>query len=242
MALASQLMSDIGELLGRRDVRKFQDTAAFLSDNERLDNMHWSVSHQAYMDWGLHTDDVTLARPKVSPHTHPSQISTEKVRQVHSDPQLGFVNAFGYISLFPFLLQLLTPDSPKLGIILSSLTNPDLLYTPYGLRSLSATSPLYMKRNTEHDAPYWRGPIWININFLAVRSLHHYSQVAGPHQELAGKVYRELRDRVVNNVMKEYYRTGFVWEQYNDRTGEGQGCKPFTGWSALTVLMMGETY
>ena len=39
-----------------------------------------------------------------------------------------------------------------------------------------------------------------------------------------------------------YLRTGYVWEQYNDRTGEGQGCKPFTGWSALTVLMMGETF
>ena len=56
---------------------------------------------------------------------------------------------------------------------------------------------------------------------------------------VAGEVYRDLRDRVVNNVMKEYYRwifwslfkvgftlillrTGFVWEQYNDRTGEGQ--------------------
>merc|ERR1711963_568542 len=117
----------------------------------RLDAMHWSVSHQAYMDWGPHTD-----------------------------PQLGFVNALGYISLFPFILQILTPDSPKLGLLLSSLTNPDLLYTPYGLRSLSATSPMYMNRNTEHDAPYWRGPIWININFLAIRSLHHYSQVEGP--------------------------------------------------------------
>ena len=128
------------------------------------------------------------------------------------------------------------------GIILSSLTNPDLLYTPYGLRSLSKSSPLYMKKNTEHDAPYWRGPIWININFLAIRSLHHYSKVEGPHQTLAGEVYSLLREGVVGNVMKEYYRTGYVWEQYNDKTGEGQGCKPFTGWSALTVLIMGETY
>ena len=112
------------------------------------------------------------------------------MRHVNSDPQLGFVNAHGYVSLFPFLLQILSPESEKLGtisitifnfsklhssgIIINSLTNPDLLYTPYGLRSLSKNSPLYMKKNTEHDAPYWRGPIWININFLAVRALHHY--------------------------------------------------------------------
>jgi len=242
MALASQLMADIGRLLGRRDSKKYEDTAMFLSNNKHLDSMHWSVSHQAYMDWGFHTDDVTLARPKPPPHLHPSQVSMEKTRQVNSDPQLGFVNAQGYISLFPFLLQLLSPDSDKLGIIITSLTNPDLLYTPYGLRSLSKSSPLYMKKNTEHDAPYWRGPIWININFLAIRSLHHYSKVEGPHQSLAGEVYTMLRKGVVDNVMKEYYRTGFVWEQYNDKTGEGQGCKPFTGWSALTVLMMGETY
>ena len=46
MALASQLMADIGQLLGRRDTKKFADTAAFLSDNARLDAMHWSVSYQ----------------------------------------------------------------------------------------------------------------------------------------------------------------------------------------------------
>jgi len=242
MALASQLMGDIGKLLGRRDSKKYIDTAAFLSDNRHLDSMHWSVSHQAYMDWGFHTDDVTLARQKPPPNIHPSQISMEKTRQVNSDPQLGFVNAHGYISLFPFLLQLLSPESDKLGIILNSLTNPDLLFTPYGLRSLSKNSPMYMKKNTEHDAPYWRGPIWININFLAIRSLHHYSKVEGPHQNLAREVYTLLREAVVGNVMKQYYKTGYVWEQYNDVTGDGQGCKPFTGWSALTVLIMGETY
>ena len=74
MALASQLMGDIGKLLGRRDSKKYIDTAAFLSDNKHLDSMHWSVSHQAYMDWGFHTDDVTLARQKPPPNIHPSQV------------------------------------------------------------------------------------------------------------------------------------------------------------------------
>ena len=41
-----------------------------------------------------------------------------------SDPQLGFVNSYGYVSLFPFLLQILEPANPKLEIILTDLLNP----------------------------------------------------------------------------------------------------------------------
>ena len=84
---------------------------------------------------------------------------------------------------------------------------------------------------------------WINLNFLAVRALHHYAfHAKGPHSREAERVYHKLRAAVVENVAKEYRRTGYVWEQYNDETGEGQGCRPFTGWSALVVLIMGEKY
>jgi hypothetical protein len=30
----------------------------------------------------------------------------------------------------------------------------------------------------------------------------------------------------------------FLTAQYDDKTGEGKGCHPFTGWSALVVAMM----
>ena len=74
-----------------------------------------------------------------------------------------------YVSLFPLLMRLLPPASSELGAQIRHLRDPELLSTPYGLRSLARNSSLYLKHNTEHDAPYWRGPVWININFLALR-------------------------------------------------------------------------
>ena len=81
-----------------------------------------------------------------------------------------------YVSLFPLLMRLLPADSPQLAAQLHHLKAGGM-WTPFGLRSLSRSSSLYGKRNTEHDPPYWRGPIWINLNFLVLASLKHYSQV-----------------------------------------------------------------
>ncbi|QQP41020.1 Mannosyloligosaccharide glucosidase, partial [Caligus rogercresseyi] len=105
------------------------------------------------------------------------------------------------------------------------------------------SSSLYNSRNTEHDPPYWRGPIWININYLSVRALHHYAYVVpGPHAAEAARIYSKLRSNLIRNLLKEYARTGYLWEQYDDASGAGQGCRPFTGWSSLIVLIMGEKY
>jgi mannosyl-oligosaccharide glucosidase len=159
------------------------------------------------------------------------------------DPDLRLVDTtFGYVSLFPLLLRILQPDNINLGILITDIKNPELLWTKFGLRSLASTSPLYMKRNTEHDAPYWRGPIWININYLTLKSLYYYSNIDGPYQNNAKETYKALRKNLVNNILVQYNKTGFIWEQYNDKTGQGQGSRPFNGWSSLVVLMMAEIY
>jgi glycogen debranching enzyme len=74
----------------------------------------------------------------------------------------------GYISLFPFLLGLLPPDSPHLGAILDIVRDPDQLWSPYGIRSLSKQDPHFGQGEN-----YWRGPIWIQMNYLALSALHN---------------------------------------------------------------------
>lgn len=72
----------------------------------------------------------------------------------------------GYISLFPFLTGLIDPESEKLGHILNLIGDKEELWSDYGLRSLSKKDEKY---GTNEN--YWRGPIWINMNYLALKQL-----------------------------------------------------------------------
>jgi mannosyl-oligosaccharide glucosidase len=104
----------------------------------------------------------------------------------------------GYISLFPFLLGLIPPTSPHLTSILNLVTDPSELWSSYGIRSLSKSHPLFGK-----DENYWRGPIWVQMNWLALKALkERYMVEEGAERERAAEVYNELRNNVVDNVFK----------------------------------------
>jgi len=64
--------------------------------------------------------------------------------------------------------------------------DPTQLWSPHGLRSLSASDPLYQVENNPGDEPYWRGHIWVNVNYLALAALRHYSQADGPFRQVQG--------------------------------------------------------
>ncbi|XP_018495137.1 mannosyl-oligosaccharide glucosidase [Galendromus occidentalis] len=240
VALMAEVLADIGQKLELPESlhKQYREKQEVLSNNDLLNKLHWSEDAKQYSDYGLHTDDVMLVKQKSKPGEPPLPM----VRYTIKAPRKRFVNQLGYVSLFPLIMRLLDPDSPQLREILQGLDDPKTMWTDYGLRSLSQTSKLYNTRNTEHDPPYWRGNIWININFLVIRGLRHYATIDGPHKALAGSLCDRLRANVVNNVLKEYSRTGFIWENYDDFSGKGHGSHPFTGWSALVVLLMGEQY
>eukprot|EP01126_Amoeba_proteus_P000222 TRINITY_DN10074_c0_g1_i3.p1 TRINITY_DN10074_c0_g1~~TRINITY_DN10074_c0_g1_i3.p1 ORF type:complete len:794 (-),score=128.48 TRINITY_DN10074_c0_g1_i3:128-2509(-) len=144
----------------------------------------------------------------------------------------------GYVSLFPFLFGFVPADSPKLQAILDLLEDKKILSSPFGLRSLSARDKLFGK-----DENYWRGPIWVNINYLVLRSLHHhYMDVEGPYRERARSLYNQLRSNLVNNLFRVFRDQGDYFEHYSAYDGRGQGQHPFAGWTSLVVLIMAEMY
>uniref|UniRef100_A0A915DU33 mannosyl-oligosaccharide glucosidase n=1 Tax=Ditylenchus dipsaci TaxID=166011 RepID=A0A915DU33_9BILA len=238
MAMASKILRRLSENCEDMGwIAEVEEDVRLFNDLDLLDQLHWSETKQQYCDYGLHSENVRLVAVQKSPQ------KISYVRKVLKPPKLGLVeNVNGYINLFPVLLKLLPVDSPKLAAILKNLKNKEELWTPFGLRSLSFKSPYYNARNTEHDPPYWRGAIWINMNYLALDALNYYSQQSGPVKQIATELYASLKKNIVANIAVQYNKTGFFWENYNDVTGEGQGTRPFTGWTALVVNIMADDY
>ncbi|KAI0060895.1 glycoside hydrolase [Artomyces pyxidatus] len=199
MGFFSGTMREIAEFVGEEEDRAYF-TEVETAIRGNIEDLHWNEDEQMYCDVGVNDDD-------------------ESYHVCHK----------GYLSLFPFLLNLLPEDSPHLGAILDLLRDPAHLWSRYGLRSLSASHPEFGQGEN-----YWKGPIWVQMNYLALRALHtKYAAREGPHQEQARKIYTELRQNVIDS---EYQRTGYVWEQYDSTTGEGRRSHPFTGWTSLVTL------
>ncbi|VUC23532.1 unnamed protein product [Clonostachys rosea] len=158
-----------------------------------------------------------------------------------NSPKYEHVCHLGYVSLFPLLLGFMDAKHKHLPDILDLLSDTSKLWSPYGLRSLSKTDPNYGKNEN-----YWRGPIWVNINVLAILSLHKIGhedlkdgETPSEIQMRALSLGSNLRKALVTTVYDGWEATGFAWEQYSDESGEGSRSRAFTGWTADVILVMG---
>ncbi|KLU87311.1 mannosyl-oligosaccharide glucosidase [Magnaporthiopsis poae ATCC 64411] len=153
----------------------------------------------------------------------------------------------GYVSVMPLMLGLVGVNSPRLPALLDLIGDPARLWSPHGLRSLSAEDPGYGGGDD-----YWRGAVWANLNVLAALRLARLGRASASASTTSGtgekekvrirarELGAELRQRLVETVYKSWKQTGFVWEQYSDKTGEGRRSRAFTGWTACVILLMGD--
>ena len=151
MALASKVMGDLSDILKEdknppgSQCNEYTSHYETLKNNDILDQLHWSGSQ--YADYGFHTDRARLVRAEPKEPNVPPQ-SMPMIRVLDQDPTYQFINSVGYVSLFPFLLEMIEPQSEKLGKTLDQIRDRKHLWTSYGLRSLSKSSPFYNVRNT----------------------------------------------------------------------------------------------
>ncbi len=215
--------------------------------------------HSLFQDFIVPPRNDTTTTTTTSKGRNTKSKSKSKSEEAESltsitSPKPAFIRHLGYVSLFPLMLQLLPLHSSWLTGMLRALRSDEGgVWSPYGIRSLSKHDALYGR-----GEDYWRGAIWINCNYLIVSALHYYgyrapqpdqiryddptAMEAAHNAQLARELYTELRGNLIRNMVKEYRRTGYLWEQYSPTDGAGRRSHPFTGWSALIVLIMGEQY
>ncbi|CEO98596.1 Mannosyl-oligosaccharide glucosidase [Plasmodiophora brassicae] len=180
-----------------------------------LDEIHWDPLRLAYVDSFKQSATESNPHPvyQMSPH-------------------------IGYPSLLPFCLGLIPSSSPKLKYALDVIADSNGVWSQFGILSLARSDPYFGR-----DENYWRGPIWINVNYMVVAALHRYGfKELGPYADDARDLYKRLRHNLISNVVRSFEETGYLWEQYNADTGDGQRSRPFTGWTTLIVLIMAEQY
>ncbi|KAF2547023.1 hypothetical protein F2Q70_00019576 [Brassica cretica] len=159
--------------------------------------MHYDRDHKTYLDFGNHTEKVRLVIE-----------FGRGIRVTDEEPELKKVPHVGYASLFPFMSKIIPPHSEILEQQLDLISSNELVCSDYGLLSLAKTSSLYMTPNAlMNQPPCWRGPIWMNINYMILASLKHYSSVEGPYSDKARDIYVKLRNNLISNVVGEYDKT-----------------------------------
>lgn len=109
--------------------------------------------------------------------------------------------------------------------LLAALGDPRAFGSTFVVPSVAMDEPSFQAAEMRYGASplIWRGPVWININWLLVQALRR----RGLHAEAK---------RIAASTIELVRRSGFR-EHYNPHTGEGYGARSF-GWSTLVVDML----
>lgn len=99
---------------------------------------------------------------------------------------------------------------------------------PAGIRTLSPLEKMYDLRASGNPSS-WQGPIWINVNYLVFRGLVRY----GYNDEA-----RELAEKTVLLLGRDYERFGALHEYYLPENGEPVLNKGFQNWNLLVLNMI----
>ncbi|KAK5583883.1 hypothetical protein RB653_005487 [Dictyostelium firmibasis] len=152
---------------------------------------------------------------------------------IHKNGSKEFLRTYGYMNYFPMLLGVLDVDSSMISPLLTTIKDVNGIWSRWGIRSMSVKD-----KNFGTHENYWKGPIWININYLFVHSMNKIYM----NTPSIGECYQTLRFNLINNIGNVYSETGCLYEQYDPVSGNGLRNHPFSGWTSLVSLIASEQF
>jgi len=103
------------------------------------------------------------------------------------------------------------------------LLNPKEFWSDNGIRTLARDEPLY---NAAQG--YWRGPVWVISDYLLMHGLMNYGFSAEA---------RQVAERTVNLLVRDFRATGGMNENYDPETGAPAASGHFISWNLLAEHM-----
>jgi glycogen debranching enzyme len=141
------------------------------------------------------------------------------------DEQAGIFNALHQgqplpvITLFN-LLPLITGRLPQTITqhLIAHLTDPKTFWTQWPLPTVAAADPKF------DPMQMWRGPTWVNINYLFIEGLRRIGQ-------------DQLADELTRKTLAVMMQHADIYEYYNPLTGERPPkAAPIFGWSSAVFI------
>ncbi len=142
-------------------------------------------------------------------------------------------------SNFVPLAEGMLPEREGRRMIEKHLLNPEEMRSAYGFRSLAKSDKAYNNEAIIDPYSNWRGPIWINANYLDWIALRRYGFKAESHW---------LAETVAAMLRRDIAKWGSMHENYNAETGDGLAPTPaqspggkfagFVGWDLLGLDML----
>ena len=119
-----------------------------------------------------------------------------------------------------------TPEQAK-EIVARQYRDSTLFNCAGGIRTLSPLEKMYDTRASGNPSS-WQGPVWINANYMTFRGLVKY----GFNDEA-----RELAEKTILLLGRDYERFGALHEYYMPDNGEPVLNKGFQNWNLLVLNM-----
>ncbi|MHA1791686.1 MAG: amylo-alpha-1,6-glucosidase, partial [Promethearchaeota archaeon] len=155
-------------------------------------------------------------------------------RGIEGDVKGKFIGPKMISGWYPLFAGIVPED--RLARYLQHLTNPDEFWTKFPVPSVALDEESFDKKMN-----MWRGPTWINTNYMIIKGLKGYGFRALPG---------ELSFKTLDHVFDVYKKNGIFYEYYSslgdnknieyfDRKREKSGPRPyFAGWTGLCANIL----